>query len=541
LRLAGVLGARARLAARSLLPPRRGVAGAARALAGLALGLVLAGFIGFGLAAMFEALSAEGASAAEAARGLSLALSIALVAMLVFDLHESVATMVSDPDLELLRRAPVSPPALFGLKLLDAMPRTSALLMMIAAPAMVAFHLSYPLPLWGWPLALAMLLALWTVPLGLGAAFAMVLLARVPPRRARETLGVLSTLVIFLLWLANSFVLPRIALATEFTTLREMLGALPAFHRASPGYWAAGALGGLAGGDPGAAFGYALAVAAAAAASLGLAGWAAARHLETVQSRIAAGSGVRRSRTRPADADTIAALPEAPRGLVRSILVRDAKLVSRDWAILSDVLTAAILWMLLPLVAAPLYAAGADGRALVRIMLIALAVGLGYEVAARAFPIERRAAEWMRLAPVPAARWAAAKLAGAGMVSLVLMLLGLASLTAGFDLAAEEIVEAIAIALPALAVALAVGLWTGARHGNPEWTNPRAMLTLGGRLLAVVLRAAQAGAWIGWIAFLESGLVPAEAWAVFAAPLPVAAVVIAAAWWATVARLERAR
>lgn len=533
-----MLRSRVLLATRTVVPPKRGATGVLRTFAALALALVLAGFIGFGLGAMFETLSAEGATAADAAPGLALALTIALVAMLVFDLHESVATAVSDPDLELLRRAPIAPAALFGLKLFDAVPRTSALLLVIAIPAILGFHLNYPLPLWGWPLALVLLAALWSIPLGLGAALALALLVRVPPRRAREALGVLSTLVIFLLWLANSFVIPRLALATSFTTLRELLGTLPSFHLASPGYWAAGALGAAAGGDVTGAALFTIAVVAAGGASLSLAGWSAATHLETVQSRVAAGAGTSHARAARKAAGA-KAVPRGPRGPFRSILARDAKLITRDWAILSDIFTAAILWMLLPLVAAPLYAHGANARELVRIMLIALSVGLGYEVAARAFPIERRAAEWMRLAPVPASRWAAAKLTGAAIVSIVLLTLGLGSLAAGFRLTAGEVGGAVAIALPALAVALSVGLWTGARHGNPDWTNPRAMLTLGGRLIAILLLLAQAAVWIAWIGILATGIVPVSV--AIAAPVFGAVAVVALAWSGTLARLRHSR
>ena len=105
---------------------------------------------------------------------------------------------------------------------------------------------------------------------------------------------------------------------------------------------------------------------------------------------------------------------------------RDARLFTRDWTLLGDVLTAAALWTLIPLVGAPLHPS--SSAALARAMLLALTVGLGYEVAARSLPFERQGLAWVRLAPIPAGRWVAAKLTGAFILSLPIMLVAVASL-----------------------------------------------------------------------------------------------------------------
>jgi hypothetical protein len=98
----------------------------------------------------------------------------------------------------------------------------------------------------------------------------------------------------------------------------------------------------------------------------------------------------------------------------------------------------------------------------------------------------------------------------------------------------------VALALAALVLALPLGLWTGARFGDPKWIHPRAMLTFAGRLTASALLLVQAGAWFAVSEGLRSlGVPPAlRILAVFAiagilalAPLRAAAMRLARAEW----------
>jgi len=101
-------------------------------------------------------------------------------------------------------------------------------------------------------------------------------------------------------------------------------------------------------------------------------------------------------------------------------IARDARLFLRDWTMLSDVLMSAALWTLLPFVGLSLPAG--RGPLVDGLALLALAVALGYEVAARALPFEREGGAWRRLAPVSAWRWTLAKLAGAALVAAPILL-----------------------------------------------------------------------------------------------------------------------
>jgi hypothetical protein len=526
----------------------RGAGSRQRPLLGAMLAVALASLVCTGLAGLFGQLAAEGAGAMESAGALGLVLTAAITGLLVFDLHEAVSTLVTDSDLELLRRAPISGPTLFVIKLADVFPRTSLLVLVLAIPATVAYHAFYPLPLWGWLLLPFQLLALWAIPLGFGMGLAMLVLRRVPPRRAREVLGLLSTVTLFALWLLNSFLVPRLAApeGDPMEHLRRALALAADSMAWSPGRWAAIAIGRAVRGAPLEAMLWTLVLLAASAIVLGAAAGIAAHQLEPTQVALSVSPRRRRvasdsrrlvaaparggapraagfthvSAGAPATAPIDAPSPRSHSRLVRAVLARDARLFFRDWTLLGDVITAAVLWTLLPLVGAPLYHASAP--ALGRAMLIALTVGLGYEVAARAIPFERHGWAWIRLAPVRRSRWIVAKLAGAAALSLPLVALASASMALTLGIGPHALLEAFVVVVPALALSLSLGLWTGAAFANPTWTNPRGMLTPTGRIVATLLLLAQAGAWLAIAAAIDARLVAPRAFAL-ALPAIVAA------------------
>ncbi len=491
---AGVARGRWRLAWNTVFRERRATGKPRRELWAVVLAVLLGAMVCVGLAAMFGQLAAAGATAREAGGALGLVLTAALIGLLVFDLHEVVATLIADSDLELLRRAPISRLVLFGLKLADALPRTSLLLVVLAIPAVVAYHAFYPLPVWAWLALPFQLVTLWLIPLSIGIAASTLLLTLVPARRASEALGLISTFTLFVLWLINSFLLPRLA-ASEGDPVAHLrsLARVPSIMRdLSPGNWVARAMAAAASGAVGesiAAFAW---LCAATTLTLGLAAWAASRLLEVAQSRIAAGAGTAAAR-RQARVQS-ERRPRARRSMMVALLSRDAKLVRRDWPVLGEVLTTAVLWTLLPVVGAPLFAT--TPPRLARAMLILLTVGLGYDVAARAIPFERRGLAWARLAPVGAGRWIAAKVLGIALISVPLVALAAGSLVLTLNLSGGDILEILCLVLPALGLSLCVGTWVGSLFGRTDWTSPRAMLSLGGRVLATALLLGQAGVWL---------------------------------------------
>jgi hypothetical protein len=479
--------------------PRR--AGSARLGVGLAAGL--SGLAFLVIRELLVLLAGAGGGMVDAAAAVAVLVNLTLVGLLVFDLHEGVSALLSDSDLDLLRRAPLAPRALFGLKLLDALPRTSLLGLVLVAPAVLAFEDAYPMHAWAWLLVPAQLLALWAMPLGLGLAAALLLLRIVPARQAREALGLVSTLALFVLWLANSFLLPRVGLRVDtLPEVRAALRSLAGDTVATPGGWLAAALVAGARGDVRGSLTASARIIGLGALALGLAAGVASRTLEVVQGRVIPGSTQRR-RTRPIRRGT----PDAARSrpLTAAFLTRDGKLLARNWTLLGDLLATAVLWTLLPAVLSPLLEF--PRATLARAMLLSLTVAIGSEIAARALPLERRALAWARLSPAGPARWLAGRLAGAALLSAALLALATLGTTRALGLDAAEILGALAVVAPALALALALGLWAGATFGDPGWANPRAMLTPPGRAVTTLLLIVQAVAWLSLTAFdTQSGI-----------------------------------
>lgn len=482
-------------ALRNTLLPRRGRRSPRRspvARAAAAFGLLLAVLAFLVTRQLFRLLIDDGGGITDVVVALAMIVNLTLAGLFVFDLHEGLSALLSDSDLDLLRRSPMTPAALLGLKLLDALPRTSLLVVVLIAPAVVAFHSLFHLPVWAWLLLPLQLVALWAVPLGLGLATSLLLLRHVPARHAREALGLVSSLTLFTLWLANSFLLPRVGHTPgTFLDVRATLGRLAELTSPTPGAWMAHALESAAAGGVGLSLLATLAILGAGAGAMLIAIGVASRNLEAVQTRILSGGGRRRARPR-GGTRRLAGL--SARGLVAAMLARDGRLIARHWTILGDLLTTAVLWTLLPIVAGPLFESSREDLA--RAMLLGLTVAIGNEIAARTLPLERRALAWSQLAPVAPARWLAARLAGAGMLAALLLALATTGTAVALELTGIQVERLLAVLLPALLLSLATGVWAGATFGDPAWTNPRSMLTPAGRVIATLSLVTQA---IGWL------------------------------------------
>jgi hypothetical protein len=464
---------------------------------------VVAGFFALAstlaLGALFERMALGHVPAADAAAVLGLALTAAFVGLAVFDLQQAVTALVLDSDLELLRAAPIGPRALAALKLFDALPPTGLLTLVLVAPAIAAYARAYPLPLWAWlPLPLAVL-ALWLIPLALGMSIALPLMRSVPARRARESLAVFATGALVLLWVAQAFVLPRAMegsadFAAPLVALARAWGGVAGWL---PPFWLARVLGGAASGAGAmAAAGPLVALVTLAAGSLALYLAIATRQLERVLEPFSSSAAAHASHT--------SARIEPERGVVRAVIARDARLIRREWPVLVDVVVACVLWVMLPLAAMPLnHGLGP----LAGPMLVTLAVGLGYEVGGRSVPFERRSLAWIAMAPIRPVRWLVAKMTGAALFSIPILLLAAVMIGVALHPAPALLAAALLITMSALIASLSLGVWTGIRYGDPEWVNPRAMLVVRGRLLSGLGLILQIGLWVAllWLAAPPEG------------------------------------
>ena len=441
---------------------------------------------------LFQELDSLGLEVEQAGAALALLFMAAVGALWIADLHHVVTSLLLDSDLELLLRAPVSRVQLLLLKLVDSVPRTTPAILGLAMPVAVAFGATYGAPLWAWGLLPLQLAALWATPIGLGVAGGLLLGRIVPGQRARETLAIFSTLTLVTLWITNAVVVPRLAAGMGEDRLRAVLSPPGWVAAVSPPHWAARAMVAAVRGEAAEALRRTAALLALGASSLALAAGASSLWLEEALARSSSApkaAGGRLGQRLPATAG-------------RAMILKDARLFLRDWPVIADVLTAALLWTLLPLLASPIRLGPPvfTGRA----MLIALAVALGYEVGSRCVPFERGGLAWSRLAPVPPRRWNAIKLAGAALVSLPLLLAAAAAIRLALPLAWGEWLGILSAGLSALAAALAVGLWTGWTFGDHHWTNPRAMLTMSGRLMATLLMLIQGAIWLAALAIADA-------------------------------------
>ena len=446
--------------------------------ASVALSVGLAAALAWALALAFAGLRAAGLEEGAARALLAWAFTATLTGVLVFDLHQALAALVAAPDLDLLRAAPLSPRALTALRLLDALPHSLPLVLALALPAAIGFAAGYGAPAAGVAGAALALAALWLAPLGLGLALALPVARLLPPARARDLLGLLATFALVGAWLANALLVPRAGLED----LPLAGGRAPAPPRWLPSSWAADVF------ATGAADAGALArLALAALAGAALAWWSTRRHLE---------AALDRTQEAPRRVPGTAGRRVA-RSWVAAFLARDARLFGRQWTVAADVIAASLLWMLLPLLSMPLFPVG-DAE-LARAMLVLLAVGIGYEVGARARAIERGGLAWARLAPIGPLRWVLGRLAGVGLLAVAMLAPAGVAVAAGLRLPIAALPALAEWTLSAALVSVTLGLLTGAAFADTGWSHPRAMLSVGGRLAGTLLIVVQVASWL-WLA-----------------------------------------
>lgn len=443
----------------------------------LVVSVLLAAALAWAMELAFSGLRASGLGEDAARTLLSWLFTATLTGALVFDLHQALAVLVAAPDLDLLRAAPLTSRSLATLRMLDALPHSLPLVLTLALPAALGFAGAYGAPAAGpWGTALA-LTALWLPSLGVGLAFALPLARLLPPARARDLLGLLATFALVAAWLVNALLIPRIGL--EAIAPGGAHGALATPPAWLPSVWAADALATRPSGSAPLAR-----LAIASLAGLALAWWSTLRHLDAALDRtqeaprrVPARTSRRVARSWPA-----------------AFLARDASLFGRQWTVAVDVITASLLWMLLPLLSVSLFPAG--DVELARAMLTLLAVGIGYEVGARALALERGALAWAHLSPLGSSRWVLGRLAGVGLLAVAILVPAGAAVAIGFRLPPAVLPVLAEWTLCAAAISISVGLLTGAAFADTGWNHPRAMLSLPGRLAGTLLLLLQIGAWL---------------------------------------------
>jgi hypothetical protein len=160
---------------------------------------------------------------------------------------------------------------------------------------------------------------------------------------------------------------------------------------------------------------------------------------------------------------------------------RDRRLIVRDPALLQDIALIVFMSTVLPILAAPVLA-GHLSR-LVLFALVFFSAELGFDLASRTLPLERRALPWVLKAPITPSAHVLARLVSvwllgwpivAGVAVLATSASGLGARSVGFHLILASVV---------FSAMVPIGFATGVFFGRPEWRHPRQMLDLGGRLV----------------------------------------------------------
>ena len=481
--------------------PRRGVLP-------VLLMLLLAAASVLALVVMFGSAAAAQVPRSVHVNLLGWAFTLAMLMLVIGDLHAVVSAAVTAPDLDLLRASPLSARDILGLKLAATLPRTLPPVLAIALPAILAFaYVNGSPPV---PALLLALTGLWALPLALGTLLAIPLLRLAPAASLREPLALLATLAFIAGWVANTFWVPR--LATDTMDLGSALRALPAPPAWSPATWAAHA---VAGGRHSA--GAIASFAGLTLTSVTAAVLVAGALLDTVMSR-ASGPPSRLTKGSARRAPTLA----------RAFLRRDAALAARDWPVTLDALAGLALWSLLPLAVLPL--APLAPLSIARDMLIALSVSLGHDLAARTLPLERASLAWARLSPVGGARWMRLRALGLGLASFAVVGAAVLIVALVFRLSPAAAADAAVFACAAAITTMSAGMLSGAAFGESAWTDPRAMLAPGGRFVSAIVSVALAGVWVT-LAHLQpaSSMAPGLALAMLAGAIGFAALPLALA------------
>jgi len=531
---------RARLAVAAL----RGRGGRRRVLQVLVSAWVAAMFL-IGSTVWFRAALADSSLAAYAAAAVFGALHAAFLLSLVRDMGAAIGHLFQAADVPLLLSAPVRARPLVLLRAGEALADAAQFPAPLLAPILWGYGIASSAP-WIYyvavPLVMAGLLAFSVV---LGFLISLFLAPRVPVGRARSWIRGATALLYLSIWIGLTWW--NVSGARHLEATAGGLGHAALGWSAGgpaawiPSAWAARFLIALAGEQSIVApLGLLLAGGTALATLLALVAprypeaWQRAQ--EKARPPSPAPRPLVRARVTQARPALTAVPPRATRDALAALKLgfvlfrRDRRLLVRDANLLWDMALLVFMSSVLPILAAPVLA-GHLGR-LVLFALVFFSAELGFDLASRALPLERRALPWILEAPVSSAAHVLARLASAWLLGwpivVVVALIATGATGWGAGLAAFHVLLGSFV----FTVLVPIGFAAGVFFGQPDWRHPRQMLNLGGRLvLAGILvalsvtiaifyaegaagpAAGEASAWLAPIAGIALGLDVIVVWA----------------------------
>lgn len=261
-----------------------------------------------------------------ARRSLEALFLVLMVGVAFSVLTGAIATLYDSTDLPFLLSLPVAPWRVFGLKMIETYVTSAMVPAAFTLPVLVGLGIERHAPVAYYPISLLAILALYALPVALGAVVALLLMRAAPAGRAKEVSTAASVV------LAAGLVVGLRALRPErlsALTPEQFEGLLSTFARLdlgpTPAAWAAGAVWDALGGK--------VSASAAALAVASLVALLLVARLAALAYRAGWFRALDAGRTRRAVGFRPAALWEKPLaalGAGGGILVKDLRLLARD-------------------------------------------------------------------------------------------------------------------------------------------------------------------------------------------------------------------
>jgi ABC-2 type transport system permease protein len=455
--------------------------------------LVAAGLSGFvaGAYAVFRALaSMESGGLIIAGAIVTMAFHALLLLAFVFDVGATTNIFFLSSDLPLLMAAPLPAMRVFTLKYLEAMGSGSIVSCLIAIPMLLGFGLALGAPLWFYPAAAVVLALFLSVPVSVGTLAGLLVSRYVPASRVKEVLGVAGGMLALAFWLGFQLMRPTIEENLQNGDAGAGMRAVAAYGdrlamRLLPSSAAARTLVNMAAGDQGAALAP-LGYLAAIAVVMMLVSVALARKMYVAGYAKVAPAG--RARPAPHRLRIGSILGWLPR-VERAIVSTTASLFLRDPQAMMPVVTISVMMALFPFLISRSRTGVFFSTSLLVQAFAALSFIGAMNMGIYATGIDGRSFWMILVSPASALR----KLFSKSLVAVLFFapLVTLAALAfraggvMGWQLAAKSIWLSVSMAF----AGASVGVLLGVTCTDWEWTLPKRMLRVSGRLIMLGVMA----------------------------------------------------
>jgi len=449
--------------------------------------LATAGLSAFvvGAYAVFSALaSMESGGLIIAGAIVTLAFHALLLLAFVFDVGATTNIFFLSSDLPLLMAAPLPAMRVFILKYLEAMGSGSIVSCLIAIPMLLGFGLALGAPLWFYPAAIVVLALFLSVPVSVGTLAGLLVSRYVPASRVKEILGVTGGMLALGFWLGFQLMRPAIKENLQSGDVGAGMEAMAAYGdrlalRLLPSSAAARTMVGLATNDSGAAlapFGYLAAVAIV----MMLVSVVLARRMYMEGYAKVAPAG--RARPAPHRVRIAAVLRWLPR-VERAIVSTTASLFLRDPQAMMPVVTISIMMTLFPFLISRSRTGVFFSTSLLIQSFAALSFIGSMNLAIYATGIDGQSFWMILISPASALR----KLFSKTLVSVLffapLVALAAVAFRAGGIMGWQLMAKSIWLSVSMAFAGAAVGVLLGVSYTDWEWTLPKRMLRVSGRLI----------------------------------------------------------